>query len=277
MAKLALLGRLSLSRLFEEASRVLQTRTIAFRISDAGLAADIDTTAHLHAVQSKVMREQKQAKGVKVTAVFDLDRTITRFGTYTPFLLFSAWRMGKRRLLCLPIVVALMGLYRVGLLERGRLKELMFEFLRGPTSLERLRPHIDAFASFVVRRGLRPGAVAALAYENENGARIMMATAALDIYARAIADRLGIQDVIVTVMRVECGTVLPVIESGNCHGERKWARIHQALVEPAHVVFYTDDASDLPTLTQVSEGFVVNPKSRFSKIAHHLGLPVLKW
>lgn len=277
IAARALLGRLSLSDLFAEASRILGARVVAIRLEDAALAADIDTAANWRAAKATLMRERLFAEGQPVTAVFDLDRTITRFGTYTPFLLFTAWRRDRRRLIGVAIVLGLMGLYRLGLVDRGRLKELMFELLVGAISQDELRPYVNAFVSFVIERGVRPGALATIDFEKRNGARLVMATAAPDIYADTIAERLGFSQVIATRLLIQDGIVHPRIADGNCYGERKLQRFDEGIFGPSYLVFYTDDASDLPMVGRVDQGFIVNPRRSFRRRAQQDGLPILEW
>ena len=58
-------------------------------------------------------------------AIFDLDRTLTRRGTYSPFLIFAAKRLCPWRLAALPWVMLGMIGYKCKILSRSRLKELM--------------------------------------------------------------------------------------------------------------------------------------------------------
>ncbi|MDQ3143410.1 MAG: HAD-IB family hydrolase, partial [Pseudomonadota bacterium] len=44
-------------------------------------------------------------------AIYDMDRTVTRHATYTPFLLHCAWRLEPWRLILLPLVVGSMLAY----------------------------------------------------------------------------------------------------------------------------------------------------------------------
>ena len=57
-------------------------------------------------------------------AIYDLDRTLTRRATYTPFLLHCAVRRAPWRLLLLPVTAGSMLAYGARLMDRGRLKEI---------------------------------------------------------------------------------------------------------------------------------------------------------
>ena len=64
-------------------------------------------------------------------AIYDMDRTVTRRATYTPFLLHCALRRAPWRLLLLPFVVLSMLAYVAKLIDRGRLKEINHRLLLG--------------------------------------------------------------------------------------------------------------------------------------------------
>ena len=79
-------------------------------------------------------------------AVYDMDRTVTRRATYTPFLLHCALRRAPWRLLLLPLVMASMLAYVARLIDRARLKEINHHLLLGrtihPTDL---KPLVESF------------------------------------------------------------------------------------------------------------------------------------
>ena len=54
-------------------------------------------------------------------AIYDMDRTVTRRATYTPFLLHCAARRAPWRLLLIPLVMLSMLGYIAKLIDRGRL------------------------------------------------------------------------------------------------------------------------------------------------------------
>jgi hypothetical protein len=92
-------------------------------------------------------------------AVYDMDRTVTRRATYTPFLLHCALRRQRWRLLFVPLVALAMLAYTLRLFDRGRLKEIGQHLLLGRTVHPReLKPLVDSFADATVRSHVRPGA-----------------------------------------------------------------------------------------------------------------------
>ena len=64
-------------------------------------------------------------------AIYDMDRTVTRRATYTPFLLHCAWRLEPWRLLLLPVVAGSMLAYVAK-------QQPMIDFLQ-PSAIDDLR------------------------------------------------------------------------------------------------------------------------------------------
>src|SRR5213075_3239718 len=61
-----------------------------------------------------------------------------------------------------------------------------------------LRPLVESFADKEVATNIRPGARKAIARDKAEGRRVILATASYRLYADAIAERLGFDDVIGT-------------------------------------------------------------------------------
>ena len=216
-------------------------------------------------------------------AIYDMDRTVTRRATYTPFLLHCAWRLEPWRLLLLPLVVASMLLYVAKIIDRGRLKEINHRLLLGhKRSPQLLKPLIDGFARRTLANNVRPGARAAIARDKAQGRRVVMATASYRLYAQAIADALGFDDCIGTNSIIGLDArVHARIDGENCYGPAKLRMIAAWLaaerLERAHVRFYSDHASDAPVFDWADEPVAVNPHERLKRLAETRGWPVEDW
>jgi HAD superfamily hydrolase (TIGR01490 family) len=218
-------------------------------------------------------------------AIYDLDRTLTRRATYTPFLLHCALRRAPWRLLLLPLVVASMLLYVVRVIDRGRLKEINHQLLLGRWIHPKdLKPLVDSFADATVSGNIRPGARLAIARDKSEGRRLVLATASYRLYADAIADRLGFDDVIGT------GSVIGLddrirsrIHGENAYGEAKlrmiseWVEKSGLTGKHGHVRFYSDHASDEPTFAWADDPVAVNPHARLARLAIRRGWPIEDW
>jgi HAD superfamily hydrolase (TIGR01490 family) len=218
-------------------------------------------------------------------AIYDLDRTLTHRATYTPFLLHCAMRRAPLRLLLLPVTAASMIAYGVKLIDRGRLKEINHRLLLGGSIHPRdLKPLVDSFADATVAGNIRPGAREAVARDKAQGRRLVMATASYRLYAEAIADRLGFDDVIGT------GSVIGLdervrsrIDGENAYGEAKlrmiasWVEKSGLTGKHGHVRFYSDHASDAPTFEWSDEPVAVNPHGPLERLAKSRGWAIEDW
>ena len=216
-------------------------------------------------------------------AIYDMDRTLTRHATYTPFLLHCAARRAPWRLLALPLVAGSMLLYLAKVIDRGRLKEINHRLLLGrETHPEVLGPLVKSFAQATLRTNIRPGARAAISRDKAEGRRVVMATASYRFYARGIAEALGFDDTIGTdtILGID-SQVHAKIDGQNCYGPAKLTMIERWLaaegISPGHVRFYSDHASDAPVFEWADEAVAVNPHDRLKRLAAERGWPVEDW
>ncbi|QIK96777.1 HAD-IB family hydrolase [Sphingomonas sp. HDW15A] len=206
-------------------------------------------------------------------AIYDMDRTVTRHATWTPFLLHCAARRAPWRLVFLPLVILSMLAYVLKLIDRGRLKEINHRLLLGGvTDQHVLEPLVNSFAARTVAGNVRPGAREAIARDKAEGRRVVMATASYRFYAAAIAERLGFDDCIGTnsVLGLDA-QVHAKIDGENCYGPVKLRMIERWLsaegLTRAHVRFYSDHASDAPVFEWADEAVAVNPHDRLLRLA----------
>ena len=218
-------------------------------------------------------------------AVYDLDRTVTRRATYTPFLIHCALRRAPWRLLLLPLVALSVILYLARIIDRGRLKELNHQLLLGRwIHPKALKPLVDSFADSTVAGNVRPGARKAIARDKAEGRRLVLATASYRLYADAIADRLGFDDVIGTASVIGLDErVRSRIHGENAYGEAKlrmiaeWVEKSGLTGKHGHVRFYSDHASDEPTFEWADEPVAVNPHAKLARLAIRRGWPIEDW
>ncbi len=218
-------------------------------------------------------------------AVYDMDRTVTRTGTYTPFLLHCALRRSPWRLAFIPVALLAMLAYAVRLIDRGRLKEINQALLLGPRIHPvDLHPLVESFAKRQVATNLRPGALKAIARDKSQGRRVVLATASYRLYADAIAKRLGFDDVIGTGSMIGLDEkVHAKIAGENCYGPAKMRMIADWLEKSGlrdargHVRFYSDHVSDKPVFEWCDEPVAVNPHGKLRRLADQRGWAIEDW
>ena len=218
-------------------------------------------------------------------AVYDMDRTVTRRATYTPFLLHCAVRRAPWRLLFLPFVLLSMLAYVARLIDRAKLKEINHHLLLGSKIHPRdLEPLVESFADQQVATNVRPGARKAIARDKAEGRRLVLATASYRIYADAIARRLGFDDVIGTgsVTGLD-DRVHAKIAGENCYGPAKlrmiadWVDASGLKGAHGHVRFYSDHVSDQPAFEWSDEPVAVNPHDKLKQLARERGWAIENW
>ena len=218
-------------------------------------------------------------------AIYDMDKTITRTATFTPFLIHAALRLGPWRLALLPLMLLPVLAYAAKLIDRGRLKEMSYTLLIGRgVPPERLEPVIQSFADRQVATNIMPGARSTIAADRAAGRRLVMATASYRIYAAAIAERLGFRDVIATETSLDAkGRIIARIDGRNCYGDSKLAMI-QAWLEreglardAVHIRFYSDHVSDAVVHRWSDEAVAANSHDRLVRVAEAEGWEVVDW
>ncbi|MES2441736.1 MAG: HAD-IB family phosphatase [Pseudomonadota bacterium] len=218
-------------------------------------------------------------------AVYDMDKTITRDPTWTPFLIHAARARAPWRLTLLPLAgVAGLG-YMLRLLDRARLKEVTHRLMIGkalpPAEMAALA---DAFAERVIASGVLQGALDRVATDRAEGYRLVLATASHGYYASAIAARLGFDDVVATdAARDAQGHILPKLHGENCYGAVKLRLVEAWMAQTgirrreAFVRAYSDHVSDAPLLDWADEAFAVNAHAPLAAMAAAKGWPLLDW
>jgi len=218
-------------------------------------------------------------------AIYDMDRTVTRHATYTPFLLHCATRRAPWRLLLLPFVLVSMLAYVARLIDRARLKEINHRLLLGGRVHSRdLQPLVESFADRQLAGNVRPGARLAIARDKAQGRRLVLATASYRLYAAAIADRLGFDDVIGTGSIIGLDErVHAKIAGENCYGPAKlrmisdWVEASGLKGAHGHVRFYSDHVSDQPAFEWSDEPVAVNPHGKLRRLAEQRGWAIEDW
>jgi HAD superfamily hydrolase (TIGR01490 family) len=218
-------------------------------------------------------------------AIYDMDRTITRRATYTPFLIHCATQRSRWRLALAPAVALSMTAFGLKAIDRARLKELNHRLLLGyALGDDELKPLVESFAEKTIRENIQPGAILAIARDRAESRRLVMATASYALYVDAIAERLGFDDVIATrSVRGSDGRLLARIDGDNCYGPAKLSMIEQWMADEqidrstVRARFYSDHHTDAPAFEWADEAIAVNPSRRLRSLAQQRGWTVEDW
>lgn len=214
------------------------------------------------------------------TAIFDLDKTITRQGTWSRFVRHATggglgfW--GK-----LPLAGVQAIKYKLGLADRASVKVRAIELYLAGRSRGELEKLANEFVAADVARGLRKEARAVIEAHRTAGDRLVIASAAVDLICDAMARELGFDGVICTRLCWSAdGCLMPRLDGENCYGEEKLRRV-EAFFEGQRpdgpIVFYSDHHTDLPCLNWADRGVAVNPSAKLRAQAGANNVEVVDW
>ena len=213
-------------------------------------------------------------------AVFDLDRTVTRHGTWLPFLDFVL-RQRRRRRLWLPTIVRMARAWTIDRAGRQGMKEAALGVALAGMPRSELERLAKGYADRLIGGGVRPGAIPAIERHRRLGHRLILATASIDLYAAEIAQRLGFDAVVATrTAWTDDDRLAPRLDGPNLYGRAKLTAVIDAL-DCAHrtyaIAAYSDHVSDLPLLQWCEFPVAVNPGRKLRHAARALNVVVEDW
>ena len=217
-------------------------------------------------------------------SIFDMDKTITRAATFGPFLAYAVPRFAPWRIVLLPLVLLTSLGFALGLVRRGRLKELNLALMLGSRIDAAKLAHVaKGFAGFTLARNCLAQALARVETERAEGRRVVLATASYAFYVREIAALIGVTDVIATRTTDTGGSVSPQIDGENCYGPAKlrmveaWFAAQGIDRATSHVRFFSDHVSDAPCMAWADEAFATNAHAPLRAMAELRGWQLVDW
>nr|WP_025896786.1 NTP transferase domain-containing protein [Kordiimonas gwangyangensis] len=158
------LRRLSLKDGFARAGKVVGCPVNAHLLKEAEAAMDVDSPRDFVAAERILVDRMKHTRGpqkwggsgTQSFAVFDLDRTLTKRGTFTPFLLSTRKGMVARSVLMLRLLRHMI-LYKAKRISRLELKNRMLTLAFKASASRRLRPHPQGSHKRRLQKACAPG------------------------------------------------------------------------------------------------------------------------
>ena len=216
-------------------------------------------------------------------AIYDLDKTITRRPTWTPFLIAWARAHPARAPGLAASLVPTLG-YAARAIDRARLKERTHALVIGRrVPVAALAMAAERFADALVADGVHARALDRIARDRQDGARLVLATASYAFYVDAIAERLGFDAVVATRATMRDGIVEARIHGENCYGAGKRRMVEAWLAREgiaradATIRFYSDHVSDAPMFDLADEAVAVNAHGPLRALAAARGWRMEDW
>ena len=189
-------------------------------------------------------------------ALFDFDGTLSTADSMPAFL--------RQHLHANALVKALLrwGIACVNLLFIGKFSRdtakaaLLFECLKS-FSPERLARAADEFAQVWLPAHLNPTTLAQLQMHLAQGNRVVVVSAAPDVWLKAICQKLEVECICTEMARDTEGRLLPMFKGPNCRGPEKVRRVAErfALETFTSIVAYGNSAGDRAMLHRADEAW----------------------
>jgi len=217
-------------------------------------------------------------------AIFDLDYTLTKRGTWGRFVLKN---IRSRPLKWIPFAFAVARAqirYLRGKTPRIAVKQEMMRWSMAGAHRDNLTKLAEEFADAEIENGLRSGAIEALEQHRKAGHTIVIASAAVCVIVDAIAERLGIEHFVATEMKWENNRLALTFATKNCYGPEKLARVKQLFMENPElkqddtiITMYSDSYSDLEILRFSDKGVAVNADRKLREAAKGENFDIVDW
>ena len=162
-----------------------------------------------------------------IVAAFDFDGTITHSDSFLPFLRAVAGNARYAQYM-LDLSPVLLG-YGVGLVKNHQAKaQVLAKFFTGKDRVQ-VGQIAQDFATRLLPGLIRPGALARLAWHQQQGHRCVIVSASLECYLRPWAETVGVRDIIGSRLATAGAVYNGELDGTNCYGAEKVRRL-QALL-----------------------------------------------
>jgi HAD superfamily hydrolase (TIGR01490 family) len=212
-------------------------------------------------------------------ALFDLDYTI--FDANSSHVL--ATRAHKAGFLSTWNLIKGIGLvlrHKLGLGDAERLIEEAYRWLEG-VSRDDFRRFAKEIAEDTLFRFIRPEIREVLKKHKEQGADIVILSAALEVICEPIARHLEMDHIICSKLEIVDGKYTGRPLGSPCIGEEKLNRVHLYCRENGHnlkdAYYYADSILDLPALEAVGHPICINPDKKLAAEARKRSWTIRSW
>ena len=174
----------------------------------------------------------------------------------------------------------LMAEYASGRLAMEDYMAYTLEPLVGRTMAE-IEYVVTPFVEDVIEPLIYGDAMRCIATHRAKGDRILIISASPHFLVSAIANRLGIDEVLAIDVELEQGLIngktkgVLTYQEGKVVRLQAWMEVENETLDEAY--FYSDSRNDLPLLERVSHPRAVNPDSVLREHALSAAWPILKW
>lgn len=210
-------------------------------------------------------------------AIFDLDGTITRRDSLTPYVL--GW-LRSRPAKALGLVCVLPALLRFALRrDAGALKSALIHHTLGGASQQQISDWNAIYVPKLLRTGVFTAALRQIEQHRQQGDFLILMSASVDLYVPAIAQALQFNETICTTVRWNDDQLDGALTSVNCRGNEKLRQLERlrARHPGCQIEAYGNSAPDLPHLRAADRGILVNGGPALRRLAQHDSIGHVIW
>ena len=221
-----------------------------------------------------------QDNGTANIAIFDLDKTITKYDTYVHFLLSILRKKPLRTLRCVHLPIAVL-MFKLGLRGNSWLKETFLTAFAGGLHKDEVKSLSESFVSKVLKKGVYQQALAQISQHREKGDQLILASASFNFYIDILGERLCFDDILCTKAQWNTeGRLTGKIDGNNCYGENKLKAVEKHLANitnKGQITMYSDHESDLPVFLLSDVRVATNPNNRLKALAANHDISIVHW
>ena len=210
--------------------------------------------------------------------VFDLDGTITRRDTLAAYVFGFALRRPWRLLGYLAVLPTLVR-FALRRADHGELKGALIHRVMGGATRDQIRDWTHRWIAVLLRKGVFPEALSAIADHRRAGEHRVLMTATVDLYVPELATALGFDEHICSQVGWTDGRLDGRLIGANVRDEEKARQLRRlAARHPGRrIIGYGNSRPDLPHLRLVDEAVLVNPSPRLRAAASDLPVEFKYW
>lgn len=188
-------------------------------------------------------------------ALFDFDGTITNADMYSKFLHFSATK--KRALLAKIILLAFFLLYKAGVIKAPKMRAIASFVAFYGRNIKEVLAAGDKYSVDIVPNFLRDIAIKKLNWHKDNGDKIVIVSASLDVYLKPWCAKNGFS-LICSELEVYRGKFTGRYVNGDCSYANKPSliRANFDLTQYKQIYAYGDTKEDLAMLSLADDAYL---------------------
>lgn len=170
---------------------------------------------------------------MKKVAVFDFDGTLTTKDTLLEFIKFTHGEVAFWG--GLSLFIPMIALMKLHLMPNWKVKEMVFSWFYKDMEYAKFIKLGEKFADYV-ETICKDSTIKQLKGLQAQGTNVYVVSASIDDWVRPFCKRLGVKDVIGTIVEVKHGKLTGRFLSKNCYGQEKVNRLLE--VEPNRNDYY---------------------------------------